>query len=238
MSIASVSSARETARVTSRKTDGGRAGMDNLGVPLFYFEEETEVSFADRDVAVLATFSAGMKLPAPFRFRRGVCFGTPLGTAAALAALGSDDLRDNAVVLGDDVAPVGSEVTSFHPTLKLGAQAGGFGGGKVFYGTPAGEYPYGIKLRTGGTTGAPGTATIECSSDNGATWCTAYVTVASAANVVKDSAGVDTGLRFKLTTTPNFAAGDEATIDLKAPGSAKKWIKTAPETWTVIGSVA
>lgn len=232
MSIASVNASKDGARVTTRKTDGGRAGFDGQGSVLFNFHEEIVLTFGDRDVAVSAGNSAGMKLPESCKARIGVVFGNPLGTAAALAALGSDDLRDNSIVLDDTVAPVGSEVLSFHQQIRPGAQPGGFANAPVVYGVPAAEYPNGIQLRTGATTGAPGTGNIQCSSDGGTTWCTQYVTVASGVNTVKDSAGNDTGLRFRLTTTPSFAAGDTALIDLKTPSHAKKWLKTAPGTWT------
>jgi len=231
MSIASVSASKAVENVVEREISGGRAGLDSYGNVNFSTCCEVEVSFSDRDVLAATGKSAGHKLPRPFRFMEGYVYGVPM-SQAAWDALASDDLRDNACVCSDADYPVGSFVTSFHPTLKLGAQAGGFAGAGAFYGTPAAEYPLGIKLKTGGTTGAPGTATIQCSTDGGTTWCTAYATVASGANTVKDSAGNDTGLRFNLTTTPNFATGDTATLDLDAPGSANAYLKTSPETWT------
>ena len=73
----------------------------------------------------------------------------------------------------------------------------------------------------------------EKSRQIGFTWCTAYATVASGANVIKDSAGVDTGLRFDLTTTPNFGATDSAYHDFKVGGSTK-YLKTTAATWTAL----
>lgn len=232
MSIASVSLAnRYGLRIIERDGEEGRSGLDSYGLSNITIYEEVECSFADRLVDVGSGKSAGMILPKPFRLRKGVCFGTPM-SQAAWDALATDDLRDNACVADDASYPIGSEIKSFHPTLKLGAQAGGFAGAGPYYGKPAMELPQGVMLKTGGTTGAPGTATIQCSTDGGTTWCTAYATVASGANTVKASDGTDTGLRFKLTTTPNFATGDTATIDLAAPGSAKRWIKKTSETWS------
>ena len=232
MSIKSVAASKAGIKVTPRNSYGGRGAYDAQGLANGSFYAEDEVSFDDRLVAVSTGFSSGMLLPLPFKRRRGICFGTPM-TQAVWDALATDDLRDNAFVTTDEEFPVGSELVSFHPTLKPGAVAGGFAG-IVWSGIPVKEYPQGIMLKCMTTPGAPGTALISCSSDGGTTWCTAYATEASALNVVKDSsttAGVDTGLRIRLGTSPNFTTDDRATLDLKAPGSCKKWLKTAPDTW-------
>lgn len=232
MGITSVSDAKAGINVTPREVTGGRAGLDAYGRSNFSTVEETAVNFTQRDIPVKSGSSAGMRLFGAFRFVDGVVAGVPM-SQATYDALGSDSLRDNACVCSDADFPVGSIVRSFQFYAKPGAQVGGFAN-LIYYGLPVAEYPQGIKLRTGGTTGAPGTATIQCSTDGGTTWCTAYATVASGANTVKDSAGNDTGLRFALTTTPNFATGDATTIDLEAPGLANIYMKKTPETWTAL----
>lgn len=231
MSIKSVAAAKGVIKVSPRNSYESRSAYDAQGLANGSFYAEDEVHFDDRIVAVGAGFSAGMILPLPFKRRRGICFGTPMTQAAWDALTSSDDLKDNAFVTTDEEFPVGSELLSFHPTLKPGPTAGGFAA-KVFHGIPVGHYPQGIHLKCMTTPGAPGTALIACSSDGGVTFCTAYATVASAANVVKDSAGNDTGLRIRLSTTPNFTTDDTAFLDLNAPGSCKKWLKTAPGVWT------
>jgi hypothetical protein len=232
MPITSVSGAKAGINVSVRESCGGRSGLDSYGRSNFSSFEETAVNFGQRDIPVLPGSSAGMRLPNAFRFVDGVVFGVPM-SQAAWDGLSADYLRDNACVCSDADFPVGSRVLAFLPLAKPGAQVGGFAG-LIFYGKPTMELPQGVMLKTGGTTGAPGTATIQASTDGGTTYCTAYVTVASGENTVKDSAGTDTGLRFRLTTTPNFATGDTTTIDVEAPGAANIYMKKSPETWTAL----
>lgn len=230
MSSATVNAAFGVAQITKRSTNGGRAGIDGYGLGKYIIYEETVIQVPDTIVDASTDNSAGYRLPANIPTRKFKCWGVPVGSAAAFAALASDDVRDNATILDDTVAPIGSEAQGFDYRLKTTGTMGGFVAAKV-YGKPVAQLPQGIMLRSA-TTGAPGTATIECSSDGGTNWCPAYATVANGANVIKDSAGVDTGLRFKLTTT-NFGATDSAYHDFKVGGSTK-YLKTTAATWTAL----
>lgn len=232
MSSATVNAAFGVAQITKRNTDGGRAGIDGYGLGKYIIYEETVIQVPDTIVNASTGNSAGYRLPANILTRKFKCWGVPVGSTAAWDALSTDADRDNATILDDDVAPIGSEAQGFDYRLKTTGTMGGFNSAKV-YGKPVAQFPQGIKLRSTATTGAPGTATIQCSSDGGTTWCTAYATVASGANVIKDSAGVDTGLRFDLTTTPNFGATDSAYHDFKVGGSTK-YLKTTAATWTAL----
>ena len=64
--------------------------------------------------------SAGITLPERHKFRVFVGYGlNPMGTQAAWTALGTDALRDNANVLDDTDAPIGSFYIGF--TVAAGA---------------------------------------------------------------------------------------------------------------------
>lgn len=228
MSIASVSAAKSAINVTVRESEGGRAGLDAYANENFSIHCETQVSFTDRGVVSGTGKSAGFQLPKSFRFVNGVVYGTPM-SQAAYDALATDDLRDNACVASDAMFPVGSEVKSFHPVVKNGAGASGLAG-LVFSGAPNMELPYGVIVKCS-TGGAAGTGEIQCSTDGGTTFGTAYATTANALNVIKDSANNDTGLRLRLATQ-TLVLNEVVTIDVNAPGAAKRWIKKTPETWT------
>ena len=230
MSIKSVSDAKGVINVTERESEGGRAGLDQYGRGNFSIACEMQVSFTDRDVAALAGFSAGIRLPKPFRYAGcsgAVVFGTPM-SQAAWDALATDDLRDNACVCSDADFPLGSVVDTFHPATKAGV--GTSLATLTWHGLPVAEFPYGVIVKCT-TAGAAGTAQIACSTDNGATFGTPYATAANAINTIKDSSNADTGLRIRLATQ-TFVLNDTATIDVAAPGAANRYKKTAPETWT------
>lgn len=231
MSSATVNAAFGVAQVTERGTEGGRAGIEGYGLGKYIIYEECAIQVPDTIVDAASGKSAGYRLPSNILTRKFKCWGVPVGSTAAWDALSTDADRDNATILDDDVAPIGSEAKGFDYRLKTTGTMGGFNSAKV-YGKPVAQFPQGIKLRSTATTGAPGTATIQCSSDGGTTWCTAYATV-NGVNVIKDSAGVDTGLRFVLGGSPNFGATDSAYHDFKVGGSTK-YLKTTAATWTAL----
>lgn len=232
MSNETVNAAFGAAQVTERGTEGGRSGIDGYGYGKFIIECEEVITVPDPIVDAASGKSAGYRLPGNILTRKLRGWGVPVATQAAFDALTNDDDRDNAIIVDDTIAPIGSEIKCFDYRLKTAGTMGGFNAAKV-YGKPVAQYPQGIMLKSTATTGAPGTATIQCSSDGGTSWCPAYATVASSANVIKDSAGNDTGLRFRLTTSPNFGATDSAYHDFKV-GGCTRYLKTTANTWTAL----
>lgn len=231
MSSATVNAAFGVAMVTERETGGGRSGIDSYGLGKFIIECEKVITVPDTIVDAASGKSAGYRLPATILWRKFVGWGVPVGSQAAWDALANDDDRDNATILDETVAPIGSIVQAFDYSLKSDATMGGFNAAKV-YGKPVAQFPQGILLKSTATTGAPGTATIQCSTDGGVTYCPAYATV-NGVNIIKDSAGNDTGLKFRLGASPNFGATDTAYHDFKV-GSSKIYLKTGAKTWTAL----
>ena len=235
MSNVSVKAAISGLTIQVREITGGRSGIDqyNTGsTPTI--SEEYGARFIDNVVTAGSGLSAGQVLPLKeFQIREGIVWGIPVGSEAALAALATDDLRDNATVADDLTFPVGSRVTSLQNGFDtVPATAGAVFPTLVFYGTPASSYLNGVKVKVT-TAGAAGTAQIACSTDGGTTWCTAYASV-SGVNTVKDSSGADTGLRFRWTTG-SLTTSDVATIwPGGAPKKAAMYLKTAPQTWTAL----
>ena len=119
---ASVSDATKLAMISPMDTLGGRAAIESKGAGTGAFWNGEVIRLADQFVVIptLATQSAGKTLPLRIEIRHFKGFGlNPQGTLAAWTALGSDALRDDAVVLDDTVAPIGSTYQGF--TCTAGA---------------------------------------------------------------------------------------------------------------------
>lgn len=112
-----VDAANAMLRYTLTDGDEGRAALECLGKThpgaITSFEVVT-LDLTERTIAAGTGLSAGAVLPIRIQFLNFVGVGlNPQGTLAAWTALGSDALRDNAIVLDDTEAPIGSTYTGF-----------------------------------------------------------------------------------------------------------------------------
>lgn len=108
-----VNQANESLRVSMRTVEGGVATMlkeGNTKGAMCVEEIVINLPVPERTVAALTGSSGGVTLPARHVIRKFVGFATtPVSTQAQFDALANDAARDNAVILSDADAPIGSE---------------------------------------------------------------------------------------------------------------------------------
>lgn len=106
-----VSQALESLRVSMRDAEGGRATLGNGSAHAAMLIREVQINLdpTEATIAVLAGSSGGVTLPTRHVIREFVGFATtPVSTQAQFDALANDAARDNAVILSDAEAPIGS----------------------------------------------------------------------------------------------------------------------------------
>lgn len=107
-----VNKANESARVSLQNCMAGPTTLIRDGFPkgcMVIQEITITIPVEDSVVATLAGSSGGVTLPTRHVVRDFIGIATtPVSTAAQLAALANDAARDNAVILSDTDAPIGS----------------------------------------------------------------------------------------------------------------------------------
>ena len=107
-----VNQANESLRVSMRTAEGGVATMlkeGNTKGAMCVEEIVINLPVPERTVAILTGSSGGVVLPDRHVIRKFVGFATtPVSTTAQFNALANDAARDNAVILSDADAPIGS----------------------------------------------------------------------------------------------------------------------------------
>lgn len=120
--------ANQSARVSEMNAEGGRATLERGDLVQGGNIIRSMVIRIPPDqinVPVLASSSAGAKLPARHEVRDFVGFGTtPVATAGQFSGLASDAARDNAVLLSDTDAPIGSTYRGLTFNPSTGAVTG------------------------------------------------------------------------------------------------------------------
>jgi hypothetical protein len=130
----SVSEANNLLLPTVKSAMGGLAALLTLQAKGSSILAEIGLNMDPGEVTIAAAAgqSAGIVLPVRHAPRVFVGYGlNPMGTLAAWTALGSDALRDNANVLDDTIAPIGS----FY--LGHTVAAGAVTAAKIWYKTAA-----------------------------------------------------------------------------------------------------
>lgn len=107
-----VDKANESARVTLMNCMGGPATLVRDGFPkgcLVIQEITITIPVEDATVAILTGSSGGVTVPTRHVVRDFIGIATtPVSTQAQFDALANDAARDNAVILSDTDAPIGS----------------------------------------------------------------------------------------------------------------------------------